>query len=185
MKVRWATFYHLRTAQVTNTILKTHVTLTVILFLQHIEMYKKNWFNTKYSMKLNIKNIFIYVMSYSIFLYFVLLVLFYTTDRNSWSRYVRHYLSFFPANIENNRHKWKFFEKEKVQYLLIGQKANYLLNKQSRARFGTRTLIFEGISDLQNTEYVSMILRLCLCIFYSIFDILVNYYHNKLFLLEE
>ena len=40
----------------------------------------------------------------------------------------------FPANIENNRHKWKFFEKEKVQYLLIGQKANYLLNKQSRAK---------------------------------------------------
>ena len=124
MKVRWATFYHLRTAQVTNTILKTHVTLTVILFLQHIEMYKTN----------NIKNIFIYVMSYSISLYFVLLVLFYTADRNSWSRYVRHYRSFFPANIENNRHKWKFFEKEKVQYLLIGQKANYLLNKQSRAK---------------------------------------------------
>ena len=73
-------------------------------------------------------------MSYSIFLYLVLLVLFYTSDRNSWSRYVRHYLSFFPANIENNRHKWKFFEKEKVQYLLIGQKANYLLNKQSRAK---------------------------------------------------
>ena len=130
-------------------------------------------------MKLNIKNIFIYVLSYSIFLYLVLLVLFYTTDRNSWSRYVRHYLSFFPANIENNRHKWKFFEKEKVQYLLIGQKANYLLNKQSRARFGTRTFIFEGISDLQNTEYVSIILRLCL--WYLLFYIRFN----KLFVLEE
>ena len=37
-------------------------------------------------------------------------------------------------------------------------------------RFGTRTFIFEGISDIQNTEYVSMIFGYVCGIFYSIFD---------------
>ena len=130
-------------------------------------------------MKLNIKNIFIYVMSYSISLYFVLLVLFYTADRNSWSRYVRHYLSFFPANIENNRHKWKFFEKEKVQYLLIGQKANYLLNKQSRAKIWYTH--FHIWRNFRSTKH-----WICFHDFKVMFVVsFILYSINKLFVLEE